>query len=231
MLEHKIMKVEIWSDVVCPFCYIGKRKFESALAQFNQRDQVEVIWKSFQLDPNAKYKEGVTLYKSLAESKGWTEDYTKQVTEQVIGMARAEGLEFDFDHMIPANTFDAHRLIHLAAAHQLQDQAKEILLKAYFTDGKNLEDHQTLLRLGTKIGLSADDINDLLKSEKYTNDVEADIADARRMGANGVPFFVFDGKFAVSGAQPVEVFLKALEKAAPNVAAENKTSCAVDEKC
>jgi len=208
------MKIEIWSDVVCPFCYIGKRKFESAMAQYSDKDQVEVTWKSFQLDPNTKFKEGNNIYKNLAESKGWTEDYAKNVTKQVVEMAKEVGLEFDFDKAIPANTFNAHRLIHLAAVHKLQDLAKESLLKAYFVDGKNIEDLETLMNIGRRIGLLDEDVRSLFNSEAFTNDVENDIYEAQQVGARGVPFFVIDRKYAISGAQPVDVFLKTLERAA-----------------
>jgi len=216
-----MMKIEIWSDVVCPFCYIGKRKFESALAQFENSNKIEVTWKSFQLDPNTKFKEGNTIYDNLADSKGWTVDYAKNVTKQVVEMAKAEGLEFNFDKAIPANTFNAHRLIHLAANHKLQEQAEEALFKAYFIEGKNVEDTQTLISIGLLIGLSQDDLKKLFAGEAYTNDVENDIYEARQVGVKGVPFFVVDRKYAISGAQPVDVFLKTMERAWSEKPVEN----------
>lgn len=229
------MKIEIWSDVVCPFCYIGKRKFESALAQFENKNKVEVTWKSFQLDPNTKFKEGSTIYQNLAESKGWSEEQSKNITQQVVDMGKQEGLEFNFEKAIPANTFNAHRLIHFAASHKLQEQAQEALLKAYFIEGKNVEDTQTLISIGLSIGLSQDDLRKLFAGEAYTNDVENDIYEARQVGVKGVPFFVIDRKYAISGAQPVDVFLKTLERAWAETPTEQSVdggnNCSVDGKC
>jgi predicted DsbA family dithiol-disulfide isomerase len=229
------MKIEIWSDVVCPFCYIGKRRLESALAEFPDKEQIEIVWKSFQLDANAAFQEGTNIYKNLADKKGWTEDYAKQVSNQVTEMAKQEGLFFEFEKAIPANTFKAHRLIHFAATHKLQDKAKESLLAAFFVEGKNIEDTDSLINIGLSIGLNKTDLINLFNSEAFTNDVEIDIYDAQQIGVQGVPFFVFDRKYAVSGAQPVEVFLKTLQRSASE-AKELKTdaeqnSCSVETPC
>jgi predicted DsbA family dithiol-disulfide isomerase len=207
------MKVEIWSDVMCPFCYIGKRKFEAALAQFPQRDRVEVEWKSFQLDPSLETDPGKSVPQSLAEKKGWSAEYTQQSIAYVTDMAAAVGLTYHFDKAVVANSFDAHRFSHLAKKHGLQDRAEERLFAAYFVEGKNTADRQTLIRLGVEIGLDAVEVEKVLTGNDYAADVENDIAQARQFGISGVPFFVFNRKSAVSGAQDSKVFLEALEKA------------------
>ena len=206
------MKVEIWSDVMCPFCYIGKRKFEAALAQFPQRDQVEVVWKSFQLDPTLETDTSKSVQQSLKESKGWTQEQTEEAMSYVVNMAKSVGLAYHFDKAVVANSFDAHRFSHLAKKHGLQNEAEERLFAAYFTEGKNTADHQILIQLGVEIGLDANDVKKVLEASDYAAEVQKDIAEARQIGVNGVPFFVFDGKYAVSGAQDSKVFLDVLNK-------------------
>ncbi|KAA2245430.1 DsbA family oxidoreductase [Chitinophaga agrisoli] len=206
------MKVEIWSDVMCPFCYIGKRRFEHALAQFPQREAIEVVWKSFQLDPEMPKEGGANINEYLAERKGWTLEYAEQVNSQVTAMAAEVGLTYDFDKAVVANSFDAHRFSHLAAQHGLGDAAEESLFKAYFTEGKNIADHAVLADLGASIGLNAGEVSAALAGNGYANEVHQDISEAAALGARGVPFFVIDRKYAVSGAQPEEVFLQALER-------------------
>lgn len=206
------MSVEIWSDVMCPFCYIGKRKFEAALAQLPERDRVEVVWKSFQLDPSLKTDPDKSVQQSLMESKGWSAEQTEQTMAYVVNMARNVGLTYHFDKAVVANSFDAHRFSHLAKKHGLQDQAEERLFAAYFSEGKNTADHQTLVQLGVEIGLDADEVARVLAGNDYTADVQRDIAEARQVGATGVPFFVFNRKYAVSGAQDSATFLEVLER-------------------
>lgn len=231
------MKVEIWSDVMCPFCYIGKRKFEQALQQFEQQDKVEIIWKSFQLDPDMKTQPGKNTHQYLAERKGWTLDYARQVSQQVTAMAKDVGLNYDFDKAVVANSFNAHRVSHLAKKYNLGDAMEEALFKAYFTEGKNIDDAVTLTALGTAIGLKATEIEDVLNSDLYAPDVEQDIVEAQQVGVRGVPFFVIDRKYAVSGAQPSDVFLGALNKAwdesAPrkNDQSADGGSCSIDGNC
>ncbi|MBS1504268.1 MAG: DsbA family oxidoreductase, partial [Bacteroidetes bacterium] len=147
------MKIEIWSDVMCPFCYIGKRRFESAMNDFSHKDQLEVEWKSFQLNPYMKTDPSVNINQYLAEAKGITADHARQLNDYVTGMAAKEGLKYDFDKAIVANSFDAHRLSHLAKRHGLSDEMEEALFKAYFTEGKNTDDKQTLADLGASVGL------------------------------------------------------------------------------
>ncbi len=206
------MKVEIWSDVVCPFCYIGKRNFENALKSFSPKGEVEVVWRSFQLDPSVKTTPGQSLHEYLAERKGFTPDHARQMNDHVTNVARQAGLSFNLDKAVVANTFDAHRLIHLAAKHGLQDAAEERLFSAYFSEGKNVGNLDTLVQLGTEIGLDAEEIKRVLQSDAYAEEVHADQYGAQQVGARGVPFFVFNNKYAVSGAQPSEVFAKALQK-------------------
>jgi predicted DsbA family dithiol-disulfide isomerase len=207
------MKVEIWSDIMCPFCYIGKRRFEKALAQFPHKDSVQVEWKSFQLDPSIQSQPGKNINQYLAERKGWSLEQAREINSQVTGTAASLGLHYDFDKAVVANSFDAHRFAHFAAGHGLGDAAEEALFKAYFTEGRDVSDHNTLARLGQEIGLDAAEIKKALDSNAYAADVRADIAEAESLGTRGVPFFVLDRRYAVSGAQPEGTFIKALEQA------------------
>jgi len=209
-MSNKIT-VEIWSDVVCPFCYIGKRNFEDALNQFENRDEVEIIWKSFQLNPNTPKNLKKSSYEYLAESKGITLNKSKEMHENVIKMAKKVGLHYNYDQAIVANTFDAHRLLQFAKTKNLGDDAKENLLKAYFIEGKNLGDSSALAELGIAIGLTMDDVKESLTNPLYAEKVLADIQEAQNLGITGVPFFVINRKFGISGAQPSEVLLENLE--------------------
>ncbi len=206
------MTVEIWSDVMCPFCYIGKRKFEAALTQFEARDKVEIVWRSFQLDPDLATEPGKSVAQSLSEKKGWTAEQTAQSLSFVTQMAQTVGLDYHFDKAIVANSFDAHRFTHYAKTQGKQDAAEERLFAAYFTEGKNTADHRTLAQLGAEIGLEPEAVAEMLDSKAFTSEVKDDIRLARQFGVNGVPFFAFDRKFAVSGAQEVQVFLNALQR-------------------
>lgn len=204
------MKVEIWSDIVCPFCYIGKRKFEKALEAFDNKEQVEVVWRSFQLDPTTKASPGKSVIESLAEKKGLTLDQSHQMHAQVTAMAKEVGLDYQMDKAVIANTFDAHRLSQFAATKGID--IEERLFAAYFTEGKDIGDKSTLIALGKEVGLDEKEMRDVLYSDAYSDKVQADIADAQQVGVRGVPFFVFDQKYAVSGAQPSNVFAQVLSK-------------------
>lgn len=204
------MKVEIWSDVMCPFCYIGKRKFENALAQFEHKENVEIVWKSFQLNPTMKTVPGKNINQYLAEIKGWSPEQAKSMNDRVTGIAKAVGLHYDFDKAVVANSFDAHRLIQFAKTKGKGDAAEEALFKAYFTEGKNTADHAVLLDLATTIGLDAAETKQVLDSDAFSTEVRFDIAHAEQVGVTGVPFFVLGNKYAVSGAQESDVFLQAL---------------------
>ncbi|QIP15269.1 DsbA family oxidoreductase [Spirosoma aureum] len=207
------MEVEIWSDVMCPFCYIGKRKFERALSEFPHKDQVNIVWKSFQLNPAMKTDPDKTINEYLSEAKGWSLEQARQMNDRVTAMASEVGLSYDFDKAVVANSFDAHRLIQLAKANGLGDAAEERLFRAYFTEGRNTADHDTLLELGTDIGLDATAVEQLLQSDQYAEAVQHDIYEAQQVGARGVPFFVLNRRYAVSGAQQPETFLGALNTA------------------
>jgi len=207
------MKIEIWSDVMCPFCYIGKRKFEAALEQFENKANVIVVWKSFQLNPAMKTDPSKNITSYLAEIKGWSLEQAKEMNTHVTNMAKEVGLHYDFDKAIVANSFDAHRLIQLAKKHGKGDEAEEQLFKAYFTEGKNTDDHSTLIEIGISIGLNEIEVKQVLASDQFSDDVRKDIIEAQQIGVRGVPFFVVDRKYGVSGAQPTEVFLETLTKA------------------
>jgi predicted DsbA family dithiol-disulfide isomerase len=211
-LKQQFMKVEIWSDVMCPFCYIGKRRFETALAQFGHKDSVEVEWRSFQLDPTMQTQPGKNINQYLAERKGWTVEYAKQMNSHVTKMAAAEGLDYDFDRAVVANSFDAHRFASVAKQNGLGSQAEERLFSAYFTEGKNIADNETLAQLGEDIGLDAGLVKKVLAGDTGRASVINDIQEAESIGVRGVPFFVFNRQYAVSGAQPAEVFFNTLER-------------------
>lgn len=222
-----MMKVEIWSDVMCPFCYIGKRRFETALNQFDHRDDIEIEWKSFQLNPQMKTDPGKNINQYLAEIKGWDIDYAREMNAHVTQMAAEEGLDYRFDKAVVANSFDAHRLIQFAKTKGLGDAAEERLFRAYFTEGKNTADHDTLVGLGEEIGLKGDAIRELLAGSDFSEAVRKDIREAGQVGVRGVPFFVLDRKYAVSGAQAADTFLGALTTAHSEWKKENTTALEV----
>jgi len=207
------VKVEIWSDVVCPWCYIGKRRFEAALAAFAHRDEVEVVWRSFELDPTAPAEREGGYAQNLASKYGTTVERAQEMIDSMTATAAAEGLAFAFDVARPGSTFDAHRVLHLAAARGRQDALKERLLRATFTDGEPIGDAETLVRLAAGAGLDADEVRAVLASDRYAAEVRADEAQARAYGISGVPFFVVDGRYGVSGAQPVEALGAVLAQA------------------
>lgn len=207
------MKIEIWSDVVCPWCYIGKRRFEKALAQFPHRDAVTVTWRSFELDPNAPLSSQDTLNEMLAQKYGITIEQAAKMNARVSALATAEELDYHLDQAKPSNTFDAHRLIHLAASKGIQGAVKERLMRAYFTEGLPIGDAETLARVAAEAGLDADEARATLASDDYAEDVRADEARAAAFGISGVPFFVVDERYGISGAQPPEVILNALQTA------------------
>jgi len=207
------MKVDIWSDIRCPFCYIGKRRFEEALSRFKHKDEVEVTWHSFELDPSMKTQPDKNPLEYLAEIKGQTLQWSEQMHDQLTGTAAAAGLTFNFDKCVVANSFDAHRLIQFAKTKNKGDQAKERLLKAYFTDGANIADHAVLAQAGSDIGLDSAEVTKMLQTDAFTENVRSDEATAQRLGIRGVPFFVLDQQYGVSGAQMPDTFLEALEQA------------------
>ncbi|OXA75678.1 protein disulfide-isomerase [Flavobacterium aquidurense] len=206
------MKIEIWSDIMCPFCYIGKRQLETALEAFPGND-FEIEWKSFQLDPTITSQSGKDVYTFLAERKGISVEQSKEMHKGVVERAKSVGLDYHFDKAIISNSLTAHRIIHLAKAKKLGDEMEEIFFKAYFTNGKDLNDSQTLIELGIQAGLDSNEVKEVVENENlYLSDVKGDIKEAQEIGVQGVPFFVFDRKYAVSGAQPVEAFVNTIKK-------------------
>jgi predicted DsbA family dithiol-disulfide isomerase len=207
------MLVDIWSDVVCPWCYLGKRRFESALAEFEHRDDVQVHWHSFELDPNAGPASDLPGAERLAAKYGMSVEDARARHAQLEQVAAAEGLEYHLDRTRGGNTFDAHRLHQLAIDRGLGDAVMERLMRAYFTDGEQTSDPEVLVRLVTEAGLDADEARSVLESDRYAEEVRADEHTAARLGINGVPFFVLGRRYGVSGAQTSDVMLEALEKA------------------
>jgi predicted DsbA family dithiol-disulfide isomerase len=207
------MRVEIWSDIVCPWCYIGKRRFETALAEFPHADKVEVVWRSFELDPDAPRRREGSLVDHLARKYGMSADQARASRDRLTDLAAEEGLEFRFDIAQPGNTFDAHRLVHLASDHGIQDAMKERFLAAYLNEGEPIGDPETLIRLAGEAGLDPDEARDIVDGDRYADDVRAEERDAVALGITGVPFFVIDRKYGVSGAQASSVLVDVLENA------------------
>ncbi|MEJ1959790.1 MAG: DsbA family oxidoreductase [Nitrosomonadales bacterium] len=206
------MQVEIWSDIICPWCYIGKRRFEMALTNFEHRDSVRVVWRSFELDPGAPSQIQETLVERLSRKYATTQQQASEMIARVTGVAKEVGLEYHLNDAQPGNTFDAHRLLHFAAARQLGGQATERLMQAYFCEGLAVGDHAALIRLAPQLGLGENEVEMILKNDSFADEVRADEARATELGITGVPFFVFNEKFGVSGAQPVKVFTEALQE-------------------
>jgi predicted DsbA family dithiol-disulfide isomerase len=195
---------------MCPFCYIGKRHFEQAIEKLPFKNEIEVDWKSFQLNPEYHNTNKETVYDYLSRSKGMPVEQAKQMTKQVVDMAANAGLTIDFDKNIPANTFNAHRLIHLAAKHNLQDLAEEKLFEAHFVNSKNIGETDVLVDLAVEIGLDKAEAVAVLNSDQFAEAVRYDIYESQNLGIRGVPYFVMDRKYGVSGAQPVQAFTDAL---------------------
>jgi len=207
------MDVEIWSDVVCPWCYIGKRRFERALAVFDHRGEVSVSWRSFQLDPNAPPTSEDDPVDRIAARYGMSRAGAEAAQARVTASAAIEGLNFHLDRTRSGNTFDAHRLIHHAQSFGRQDALKERLMAAYFVEGAAIGEHDVLARLAVEVGLDGPVVRAVLDSDAYADDVRRDELEARHLGITGVPFFVLDRAYGVSGAQPSEVILSALSQA------------------
>ncbi|MEH7012308.1 DsbA family oxidoreductase [Neobacillus niacini] len=207
------MKIEVWSDFVCPFCYIGKARLEEALSQFPHRDSVEVEFKSFELDPNSPPYSGKSIHESLASKYGMSIEQAKQMNQNVGQQAATVGLTFNFDNMKPTNTFNAHRLAKFAKTQGKEAAITEKLLYAYFTDSKNVGDLETLADIAVASGLNREESLKVLQDEKaYANDVRIDQSIAQQYQITGVPFFIVNQKYAISGAQPTSTFAGALQK-------------------
>jgi len=207
------LKVEIWSDVVCPWCYIGKRRFESALARFPHRDAVEVVWRSFELDPRASARREGDGAERLAQKYGMSRQQALDSQAKLAQTAAQEGLTMRFDVVQSGNTFNAHRLLHLANERGLQGEVKERLMRAYFSEAEPIGDIDTLVRLVAEVGIPAADARAALSGDTYAEDVRAEEREATELGITGVPFFVIDRRYGVSGAQSPDVLLQALDQA------------------
>lgn len=204
------MKVEIWSDVMCPFCYIGKRHFEKAIENLPFKDEIEVEWKSYQLNPEYHNTSNEDLYAYLARAKGMSIEQAKQLTEGVVGMAANAGINLDFDKSVPANSFDAHRLLHLAKSEGKQNEAEELLFEAHFIGGKDIAKPEILLSVAEKLNIDVTKAKAVLQGDDFTEAVRYDIYESQQLGVRGVPYFVFDRKYALSGAQPIPAFEQAI---------------------
>jgi predicted DsbA family dithiol-disulfide isomerase len=207
------MKVEIWSDIACPWCYVGKRRFEAALARFEHAGDVQVTWRSFELDPGAPKRQDEPQAQLLARKYGIPVARAEAMNARMTGEAKKEGLDFDFDRVVVGNTFDAHRLVHLAADSGRADAMEERLMRAYLTEGEAIGEHETLARLGAEVGLDEHAVREVLASDAYAADVRADEERARSFGISGVPFFAIEERYGVSGAQPADVLVEALRQA------------------
>jgi predicted DsbA family dithiol-disulfide isomerase len=210
------MQVEIWSDIICPWCYIGKRRFETALADFALKEDVHVIWRSFELDPDAPRQRTGTLEEMLAQKYNVSPQEAAAMNARVTAVARETGLDYQLSNARPGNTFDAHRLLHFAASRQLGERAAERLMHGYFSESLPVGDRAALARLAPEFGIAESEALVMLESDAYSGEVRADEARAAKFGITVVPFFVFDEKSGISGAQPVEVFAEALQQAQKN---------------
>jgi predicted DsbA family dithiol-disulfide isomerase len=209
------LRIDVWSDVACPWCYVGKRRLEAALAQFPHRESTFVVWRAFELDPSAprELDRSESYVQRLATKYGVSTSEAQGMIDTMVGVAAQDGLEFRFDKIRPGNTFDAHRVIHFARDSGKQDAMKERLLRAYMTEGECVGDREVLTRLAAEVGLERGAVVALLAADTNHEAVREDEAEARKIGIRGVPFFVLDAKYAVSGAQPTEVLLGALSQA------------------
>jgi len=214
------MRVDIWSDIVCPWCYVGKRRFETALAAFEGRDDIEIVHHAFQLNPQAPRGRTSSRGEMLMAKYGLTPEQLVATDARMTQVAADEGLEYHLEATATGNTRDAHQLVHLAREYDVEDAMIERLYRAYFTEGRSVFDQDSLVELATDVGLDADEVRDALSEGRYEPDVDEDLDIARRVGITGVPFFVFDAKYGLSGAQQSSVFLEALGKVARDYSQE-----------
>ena len=211
----KKLRIDVWSDIACPWCYVGKRRLEAALEKFPHRDEVEVVWRAFELDPSAPAERptDVGYAERLAKKYGTSVKEAQGMIARMTEVAAGDGLDFHFEKIRPGNTFNAHRVLHLAGERGKQDAVKERYLLAYMTEGAPIGDTETLIRLAAEAGLDADEVRATLASDSYAQAVREDEDEARQLGISGVPFFVLATRLAVSGAQPAELLLRALTQA------------------
>jgi len=219
----KTLRIDVWSDIACPWCYVGKRRLEAALARLTREGHappVEVVWRAFELDPSAPRERpaDVGYAERIATKYGSSVKEAEGMISRMTDVARADGLDFRFDRIRPGNTFDAHRVIHLAAERGVQDAVKERYLLAYMTEGEPIADPDALVRLAAEAGLDAEEVRATLASDAYAAEVRADEEEARELGINGVPFFVVGGRYAISGAQPADLLHRAIMQASKELA-------------
>ena len=216
------LRIDVWSDIACPWCHVGKRRLEAALAQLPDRGDVRVHWRAFELDPSApREREASGSYaERIAKKYGSSVTEAQRRIDQMTRIAREDGLDFHFERIRPGNTFDAHRVLHLADERGRQDAVKERFLLGYLTEGEPIGDPETLVRLAAEAGLDAEEVRGTLASNAFAADVRADEREANELGISGVPFFVIGGRYAVSGAQPTEVLLGAIQRARKDIAAK-----------
>ncbi len=234
------MKIEIWSDIVCPFCYIGKRKFEQAVRNLDFKQELQVEWKSFQLQPETKTNPNLSVHENLAKSKGIRVEQAQEMAAYVTERAAEVGLSYNFDQAVVANTFRAHAFLHLAKEFGKQGEAKEILLKSYFTEGKNIDSDDFFLELAQMLHINTNGLIERLNSNEMKLAAHVDLQEAAELGIRGVPFFVFNRKYAISGAQDATVFKRTLIQAYDEWKASSKSAtfqtiegeaCDIDGNC
>ena len=215
MSAKPTLRIDVWSDIACPWCYVGKRHLEQALAKFPHAGEVRIVWRAFELDPKAQRVSDskVPHLERIARKYGISIAQAQENRDRLVAIAARDGLELDFDKLRSGNTFDAHRLLHLAHERGVQDALKERLMRAYFTEGRAIGDRNELVALAVEVGLGPDEVRTVLDSDKYAAEVRGDEALAQQLGISGVPFFVLAGKLGVSGAQPAAVLLEALGQA------------------
>lgn len=239
MIPEKII-VEVWSDVTCVHCFLAKKNFETALAKFKYRDQVDVIWRSFELAPELEVERGKSMYQFLADYNGATLEQVKSVCEQIVNAGNKVGLTYNFNTAVPANSFRAHQFVHLAKDYHLQNEAKEALFRAHFTDGLDIDDVDVLKQIATTIGMDPDAVHDLAVSNKYAEPVKMDEETARKKGIHGVPYYLFNSTHAITGAKESILFLEALEKSYTNIKSYGESNlpsgasgdvCEIGERC
>ena len=229
------MKIEVWSDIMCPFCYIGKKNFETALSQIPYKDDINVIWRGFQLDENLSKDEPISTVEYLKTRKNISEEQIKEMFSRLDEMGKAVGINFNQENAKTVNTGNAHRLIAFAQTKGKGSEAKEALFKAYFTDAKNIADYDVLAEIGSEIGLNKTEVSEMLNSDAFVFDVASDILDARGLQIASVPFFAIDRKYALSGAQSVEYFKSAITQAYEKHYLTNDDftadACGIDGNC
>jgi predicted DsbA family dithiol-disulfide isomerase len=208
------LRIDIWSDIACPWCYVGKRHLEQALARFPHAPSVQVVWRAFELNPSAPREAHEGPYAArLAKKYGMTTKQAQSRIDHLVDVGKRDGLVLDFERIRPGNTFDAHRIVHYAGERGLQDAVKERFLRGYLSEGEAIGDPDVVARLAVDAGLDTDRVSAILSSDEYASEVRTDEAEAQRLGIHGVPFFVLGGRYALSGAQPVELIERALEQA------------------